>query len=340
MKQYSYHLDSIYKIKYNSFYLIKNNVFFINTEGTFCKNGLELLEGSCVINYIFDNQIYLWEGEDRYIYCINESILKKQIDLIYPLTNVYSSHKQYCLLYNKNNSADLYEYLDSDKGNLIKHKINLSFIINDLFYLITDEFKGIYCFNITKTLWDFKVCNYFNKPPKVQEGRVLVVEDRIIFFAHTEDWEQYASFVLDAHTGKVLFTTNQMGLKLFKYDEYIYQIQEKRIKKLNPKTLEIQTIEIEEKLDKRKLVLEDKSVCFHNNMLYVSAREVFSDVYNIWLIINLEKGEIEYQQEMLLDPNKKSKKNNKIFISNIQANKNLVAVRCTDHLYVFEKGKP
>ena len=194
-------------------------------------------------------------------------------------------------------------------------------------------------FNLYKGdfLWQYDLETYFHQPAQIMEGRVLVSNNKIIFFAHTEDWSNYATFVLDAQTGEVLFTTQEMGMKLITYNDFVYQIQRKAIKILDPKNLKIETIDVSAYCDERSIFLDDHTVFFYEDKLYTLAREQGSDVYNIWVIFNLKTQLFEHREDMFINPKKKKDEKNKMFINDIQANDNLVAIRCSDNLYVFEK---
>ena len=186
-------------------------------------------------------------------------------------------------------------------------------------------------------LWQYDLETYFQQPAQIMEGRVLVSNNKIIFFAHNEDWSNYATFILDAQTGKVLFTTQEMGMKLITYNDFVYQIQRKAIKILDPKNLKIETIDVSTYCDEQSIFLDDHTVFFYKDKLYTLAREQGSDVYNIWVIFNLKSQQFEHREDMFINPKKKKDEKNKMFINDIQANDNLVAIRCSDNLYIFEK---
>ena len=186
-------------------------------------------------------------------------------------------------------------------------------------------------------LWQYDLETYFHQPAQIMEGRVLVSNNKIIFFAHTEDWSNYATFVLDAQTGQVLFTTQEMGMKLVEHNNLVYQIQRKAIKILDPKNLKIETIDVSAYCDEQSIFLDDHTVFFYEDKLYTLARGQGSDVYNIWVIFNLKTQQFEHREDMFINPKKKKDEKNKMFINDIQANDNLVAIRCSDNLYIFEK---
>ena len=188
-----------------------------------------------------------------------------------------------------------------------------------------------------KTIWQYDLETYFHQPTQIMEGRVLVSNNKIIFFAHTEDWSNYATFVLDAQTGQVLFTTQGMGMKLVEHNSLVYQIQRKAIKILDPKNLKIETIDVSTYCNEQSIFLDDHTVFFYKDKLYTLARGQGSDVYNIWVVFNLKTQLFEHREDMFINPKKKKDEKNKMFINDIQANDNLVAIRCSDNLYVFEK---
>ena len=137
--------------------------------------------------------------------------------------------------------------------------------------------------------------------------------------------------------GEVLFTTQEMGMKLVEHNNLVYQIQRKAIKILDPKNLKIETIDVSTYCDEQSIFLDDHTVFFYKDKLYILAREQGSDVYNIWVIFNLKTQQFEHREDMFISPKKKKDEKNKMFINDIQANDNLVAIRCSDNLYIFEK---
>ena len=212
------------------------------------------------------------------------------------------------------------------------------FIKNKVFLLSSDN-SIIYFYDIFNSNEDcqYDLETYFHQSAQIMEGRVLVSNNKIIFFAHTEDWSNYATFILDAQTGQVLFTTQKMGMKLVEHNNLVYQIQRKAIKILDPKNLKIETIDVSTYCDEQSIFLDDHTVFFYKDKLYTLAREQGSDVYNIWVIFNLKTQQFEHREDMFINPKKKKDEKNKMFINDIQANDNLVAIRCSDKLYIFEK---
>ena len=242
-----------------------------------------------------------------------------------------------------NNSTSMFLYNFEERS--IKKQIDFSNYEGGIICLVDNENtlidngKNIYLYNLLseKTIWQYDLETYFHQPAQIMEGRVLVSNNKIIFFAHTEDWSNYATFVLDAQTGEVLFTTQEMGMKLITYNDFVYQIQRKAIKILDPKNLKIETIDVSTYCDEQSIFLDDHTIFFYKNKLYTLAREQGSDVYNIWVIFNLKTQQFEHREDMFISPKKKKDEKNKMFINDIQANDNLVAIRCSDKLYVFEK---
>jgi hypothetical protein len=242
-----------------------------------------------------------------------------------------------------NNSTSMFLYNFEERS--IKKQIDLSNYEGGIICLVDNENtlidngKNIYLYNLLseKTIWQYDLETYFHQPAQIMEGRVLVSNNKIIFFAHTEDWSNYATFVLDAQTGQVLFTTQEMGMKLITYNDFVYQIQRKAIKILDPKNLKIETIDVSTYCDEQSIFLDDHTVFFYKDKLYTLARGQGSDVYNIWVIFNLKTQLFEHREDMFINPKKKKDEKNKMFINDIQANDNLVAIRCSDNLYIFEK---
>ena len=242
-----------------------------------------------------------------------------------------------------NNSTSMFLYNFEERS--IKKQIDFSNYEGGIICLVDNENtlidngKNIYLYNLLseKTIWQYDLETYFHQPAQIMEGRVLVSNNKIIFFAHTEDWSNYATFVLDAQTGQVLFTTQEMGMKLVEHNSLVYQIQRKAIKILDPKNLKIETIDVSTYCDEQSIFLDDHTVFFYKDKLYTLAREQGSDVYNVWVVFNLKTQLFEHREDMFINPKKKKDEKNKMFINDIQANDNLVAIRCSDNLYIFEK---
>ena len=279
--------------------------------------------------FICGTKIIIYEGEYTTILDVNTGSFLNKENRYYIKNNC-----NYIVYFELDNSKELFI-----NGNKIENFSRLKvFGSNKVFFSdINEPFIKSVNFIDNVDLFLFNAETYFHQPAQIMEGRVLVSNNKIIFFAHTEDWSNYATFVLDAQTGEVLFTTQEMGMKLITYNDFVYQIQRKAIKILDPKNLKIETIDVSTYCDEQSIFLDDHTVFFYKDKLYTLARGQGSDVYNIWVIFNLKNQLFEHREDMFINPKKKKDEKNKMFINDIQANDNLVAIRCSDNLYVFEK---
>ena len=279
--------------------------------------------------FICGTKIIIYEGEYTTILDVNTGSFLNKENRYYIKNNC-----NYIVYFELDNSKELFI-----NGNKIENFSRLKvFGSNKVFFSdINEPFIKSVNFIDNVDLFLFNAETYFHQPAQIMEGRVLVSNNKIIFFAHTEDWSNYATFVLDAQTGEVLFTTQEMGMKLITYNDFVYQIQRKAIKILDPKNLKIETIDVSAYCDEQSIFLDDHTVFFYKDKLYTLAREQGSDVYNIWVVFNLKTQLFEHREDMFINPKKKKDEKNKMFINDIQANDNLVAIRCSDNLYVFEK---
>ena len=279
--------------------------------------------------FICGTKIIIYEGEYTTILDVNTGSFLNKENRYYIKNNC-----NYIVYFELDNSKELFI-----NGNKIENFSRLKvFGSNKVFFSdINEPFVKSVNFINNVDLFLFNAETYFHQSAQIMEGRVLVSNNKIIFFAHTEDWSNYATFVLDAQTGQVLFTTQEMGMKLITYNDFVYQIQRKAIKILDPKNLKIETIDVSTYCDEQSIFLDDHTVFFYKDKLYTLARGQGSDVYNIWVIFNLKNQLFEYREDMFINPKKKKDEKNKMFINDIQANDNLVAIRCSDNLYVFEK---
>ena len=320
-----------------SSFLLKNSLYFVSNKKIYSNVNNNFVNINSNNIYSVENLI-LSDTEKVYDFNLENYQIFINDDFQY-------RRRYYKNIVTFNNETNIFFY-DIAKNQLVR-KMNLnSFTIYGTIYCFINEYAIILGKDTTisafdyiqeKILWQYDLETYFHQPAQIMEGRVLVSNNKIIFFAHTEDWSNYATFVLDAQTGEVLFTTQEMGMKLITYNDFVYQIQRKAIKILDPKNLKIETIDVSAYCDEQSIFLDDHTVFFYKDKLYTLAREQGSDVYNIWVIFNLKTQLFEHREDMFINPKKKKDEKNKMFINDIQANDNLVAIRCSDNLYIFEK---
>ena len=331
---YKYFYKNLYKIKYGLFYLIDDNIFFINLKNSFCNKNIEILQGECVINYLYKGFIYLWNNNEKLIFDINNSILKKHNNDTYPIKDVYSSKKKYYITYKENDIITLLEYNEGNYEEILEN-INFSFIIGDLFYDISNK---IVCFNTEKTIWQYDLETYFHQPAQIMEGRVLVSNNKIIFFAHTEDWSNYATFVLDAQTGQVLNNPKEtiFGGKMYLFDGFLWQKKDKGFAKMNPETFEITHYDLTKDLPTE--IIDNRTMAYHNGIIAVSAKPERDSIRSLVLLFDTNIGKIIWRKEILHNESKPSNNENRRQIEEIQMNDKYLAVSTTGFsLYIFEK---
>ncbi|WP_314203525.1 hypothetical protein [Capnocytophaga bilenii] len=331
---YKYFYKNLYKVKYGLFYLIDDNIFFINLKNSFCNKNIEILQGKCVINYLYKGFIYLWNNNEKLIFDINNSILKKHNNDTYPIKDVYSSKKEYYITYKENDIITLLEYNEGNYEKILEN-INFSFIIGDLFYDISNK---IVCFNTEKTIWQYDLETYFHQPAQIMEGRVLVSNNKIIFFAHTEDWSNYATFVLDAQTGEVLNNPKEtiFGGKMYLFDGFLWQKKDKGFAKMNTETFEITHYDLTKDLPTE--IIDNRTMAYHNGIIAVSAKPERDSIRSLVLLFDTNTGKIIWRKEILHNESKPSNNENRRQIEEIQMNDKYLAVSTTGFsLYIFEK---
>ena len=331
---YKYFYKNLYKVKYGLFYLIDDNIFFINLKNSFCNKNIEILQGKCVINYLYKGFIYLWNNNEKLIFDINNSILKKHNNDTYPIKDVYCSKKEYYITYKENDIITLLEYNEGNYEEILEN-INFSFIIGDLFYDISNK---IVCFNTEKTIWQYDLETYFHQPAQIMEGRVLVSNNKIIFFAHTEDWSNYATFILDAQTGEVLNNPKEtiFGGKMYLFDGFLWQKKDKGFAKMNPETFEITHYDLTKDLPTE--IIDNRTMAYHNGIIAVSAKPERDSIRSLVLLFDTNTGKIIWRKEILHNESKPSNNENRRQIEEIQMNDKYLAVSTTGFsLYIFEK---
>lgn len=330
---YKYFYKNLYKVKYGLFYLIDDNIFFINLKNSFCNKNIEILQGKCVINYLYKGFIYLWNNNEKLIFDINNSILKKHNNDTYPIKDVYSSKKEYYITYKENDIITLLEYNEGNYEEILEN-INFSFIIGDLFYDISNK---IVCFNTEKTIWQYDLETYFHQSAQIMEGRVLVSNNKIIFFAHTEDWSNYATFILDAQTGQVLNNPKEtiFGGKMYLFDGFLWQKKDKGFAKMNPETFEITHYDLTKDLPTE--IIDNRTMAYHNGIIAVNAKPERDSIRSLVLLFDTNTGKIIWRKEILHNESKPSNNENRRQIEEIQMNDKYLAVSTTGFsLYIFE----
>lgn len=230
MKKYSL----IEKKENISSFLLKNSLYFVSNKKIYSNVNNNFVNINSNNIYSVENLI-LSDTEKVYDFNLENYQIFINDDFQY-------RRRYYKNIVTFNNETNIFFY-DIAKNQLVR-KMNLnSFTIYGTIYCFINEYAiilgndtTISAFDYTqeKILWQYDLETYFHQPAQIMEGRVLVSNNKIIFFAHTEDWSNYATFALDAQTGKVLFTTQEMGMKLITYNDFVYQIQRKAIKILDP----------------------------------------------------------------------------------------------------------
>ena len=195
-------------------------------------------------------------------------------------------------------------------------------------------------FNLYKGdfLWQYDLETYFHQPAQIMEGRVLVSNNKIIFFAHTEDWSNYATFVLDAQTGQVLNNPKEtiFGGKMYLFDGFLWQKKDKGFAKMNPETFEITHYDLTKDLPTE--IIDNRTMAYHNGIIAVSAKPERDSIRSLVLLFDTNTGKIIWRKEILHNESKPSNNENRRQIEEIQMNDKYLAVSTTGFsLYIFEK---
>lgn len=204
-----------------------------------------------------------------------------------------------------------------------------------MFYDISNK---IVCFNTEKTIWQYDLETYFHQSAQIMEGRVLVSNNKIIFFAHTEDWSNYATFILDAQTGQVLNNPKEtiFGGKMYLFDGFLWQKKDKGFAKMNPETFEITHYDLTKDLPTE--IIDNRTMAYHNGIIAVSAKPERDSIRSLVLLFDTNTGKIIWRKEILHNESKPSNNENRRQIEEIQMNDKYLAVSTTGFsLYLFEK---
>ena len=243
-----------------------------------------------------------------------------------------------------NNSTSMFLYNFEERS--IKKQIDFSNYEGGIICLVDNENtlidngKNIYLYNLLseKTIWQYDLETYFHQPAQIMEGRVLVSNNKIIFFAHTEDWSNYATFVLDAQTGQVLNNPKEtiFGGKMYLFDGFLWQKKDKGFAKMNPETFEITHYDLTKDLPTE--IIDNRTMAYHNGIIAVSAKPERDSIRSLVLLFDTKTGKIIWRKEILHNESKPSNNENRRQIEEIQMNDKYLAVSTTGFsLYIFEK---
>ena len=212
------------------------------------------------------------------------------------------------------------------------------FIKNKVFLLSSDN-SIIYFYDIFNSNEDcqYDLETYFHQPAQIMEGRVLVSNNKIIFFAHTEDWSDYATFILDAQTGQVLNNPKEtiFGGKMYLFDGFLWQKKDKGFAKMNPETFEITHYDLTKDLPTE--IIDNRTMAYHNGIIAVSTKPERDSIRSLVLLFDTNTGKIIWRKEILHNESKPSNNENRRQIEEIQMNDKYLAVSTTGFsLYIFE----
>lgn len=249
-------------------FLLINNIFVLseNFLTDILNNRSKKID--CLSLYMVNGYI-LTDSKIVFDYNLNEIEIKIDDEFMY-------RRKSYNNIVIFNNEKTLFFY-DILNGQLIK-KIDISILkdmgaiycfIDAKTILLKNDFSKLFAYDYinNEILWQFNISDYFNAPSGVYQGRVLVVGDRLVFFAHTKDWKKGATFVLDAQTGEVLNNPAQtiFGGKLFLFDGYIWQKKDKGFAKMNPNTFEVTHYDLSQELPTE--IIDNKTMAYHDGVI-------------------------------------------------------------------------
>ena len=319
--------------------LLKNDVIIskIKGENEFIVRYNENQEIICEKKYIntgnkfiCGTKIIIYEGEYTTILDVNTGSFLNKENRYYIKNNC-----NYIVYFELDNSKELFI-----NGNKIENFSRLKvFGSNKVFFSdINEPFIKSVNFIDNVDLFLFNAETYFHQPAQIMEGRVLVSNNKIIFFAHTEDWSNYATFVLDAQTGKVLNNPKEtiFGGKMYLFDGFLWQKKDKGFAKMNPETFEITHYDLTKDLPTE--IIDNRTMAYHNGIIAVSAKPERDSIRSLVLLFDTNTGKIIWRKEILHNESKPSNNENRRQIEEIQMNDKYLAVSTTGFsLYIFEK---
>jgi len=198
-----------------------------------------------------------------------------------------------------------------------------------------ENLLSCYSISTAKGIWQQNFDEILStKGVSIYTNRLQVIGNKLFLFAHDSNWEKYATFCLDADTGEVLKRI-EMGVYLYAHENMIYTIGDQSLTLLDPKTYEMETINLADQL--QNLVLDDMKCYFYKDKLYFAAKPDENTAFSVVGILDLKSSQLQDSFELLIDPSKPSEHENRYWIQEIKANDHLLAVHTSGgDLHVFE----
>ncbi len=170
----------------------------------------------------------------------------------------------------------------------------------------------------------------------IYANRLQIIDNKLFFFAHDSNWENYGTFCLDANTGEVLKRIEMAGF-IYKHNDYIYVTNGKFITQINPDTFEIERIDLSGELKELDLIIDGERSFFFKDKLYFAAKPGDNTTRSVLGVLDLNSYKLLETYELLRDPSQPSCNENRYQIQDIKANDYQVAVNTAgDTLHVFE----
>ncbi len=208
-----------------------------------------------------------------------------------------------------------------------------------IFFCLGQKENLMFAYSVfdSKILWDQNINLFFNtKGVKTYANRLQIIDNKLFFFAHDSNWENYGTFCLDANTGEVLKRIEMAGF-IYKHNDYIYVTNGKFITQINPDTFEIERIDLSGELKELDLIIDGERSFFFKDKLYFAAKPGDNTTRSVLGVLDLNSYKLLETYELLRDPSQPSCNENRYQIQNIKANDYQVAVNTAgDTLHVFE----
>ncbi len=246
------------------------------------------------------------------------------------------------------NSMLISAYIDVSEQGLIevfKENLNLKFPVKKSRDIITGDYllrlpydeDNIECcvLNFKNKCWSHSI-NAISGCTTIYADRLQIIDNKLFFFAHDSNWENYGTFCLDANTGEVLKRIEMAGF-IYKHNDYIYVTNGKSITQINPDTFEIERIDLSGELKELDLIIDGERSFFFKDKLYFAAKPGDNTTRSVLGVLDLNSYKLLETYELLRDPSQPSCNENRYQIQNIKANDYQVAVNTAgDTLHVFE----
>lgn len=172
----------------------------------------------------------------------------------------------------------------------------------------------------------------------IYHQRIIAVNNKLFFWVRDKHFRKFATFVIDANTGKVLYSTEKFGGTIYLYGNYVHSIGGKGYSRMDTGSYNVEVYDLTDQLAEDDLNIESGFSFFYNDKIYFAARSGNVNLRSFLGIIDLNTQKLLWKTDLLKNPDKPADNDNRYQIEEIKANDKYIVVKTAGGtLLVFEQ---